>query len=71
MNHDAFRPPAILIPDCWSPEQALATADFLGDIISAIWRAYASDIHRYLQQESSSQPHGSTASHCHDDDIPF
>ena len=71
MNDDAFRPTAVPIPTCWPPEQALATADFLGDIISAIWRAYASDIHRYLQQQASPQTHGSTAVHCYEDDIPF
>ena len=71
MNDDDFRPHAVPIPTCWPPEQALATADFLGDIISAIWRVYASDITRYLQQQASSQPHGFTPVHGYEDDIPF
>ena len=45
-------------------------ADFLGDIISAIWRVYASDITHYLAQHGPQRP-GAAAIHRLDDDIPF
>ncbi len=71
MNHDPCHPTAVEIPTCWSPEQALIIADFLGDIISAIWRVYASDITRYLEHNPPPRPPGSAAINCLDDDLPF
>lgn len=71
MNHDPCHPSAIEIPTCWSPEQALVIADFLGDIIAAIWRVYASDITRYLEHAPPRCPPGSDAINRLDDDIPF
>jgi hypothetical protein len=71
MNHHPIRPTAIDIPTCWSPEQALLIADFLGDIISAIWHVYASDITRYLEHNPPLRPPGSVDINRLDDDIPF
>ena len=71
MNDDPFFPTAIDIPTCWSPEQALLIADFLGDIIAAIWRVHASDITRYLELGRTQSPHGSAAVNRPDDDFPF
>ena len=71
MNDEPRFPAAIDIPTCWSPQQALTIADFLGDVISAIWRVYASDITRYLEQQRPPRPPGSVATNPPDDDIPF
>lgn len=71
LNDDPFFPTAIDIPTWWSPEQALLIADFLGDVLSAIWRAYASDITRYLDLEGTPSSPGSTAINRLDDDFPF
>ncbi len=71
MSHEPCRPTAIDIPTCWSPEQALLIADFLGDITAAIWRVYASDITRYLERNRPLRPPGSGTINCSDDDMPF
>lgn len=71
MNDDHFFQPVIHIPTCWSPEQALVIADFLGDIVSAILHTYDSDIIRHFEQSSPSRPHGSTGIQSQEDDIPF
>lgn len=71
MNDDPCFPTAVEIPTCWSPEQALLVADFLGDIVSAIWRVYSSDIARYLQRDRPLNSPGSAAINHLDDDIPF
>lgn len=71
MHEDPCFPTAIDIPTYWSPEQALLIADFLGDIVSAIWRAYGSDIARYLEHERPPSLPGSISVNRLEDDFPF
>jgi len=59
-------PPSIEIPDSWSPELALEIADFLGDIVQAIWATHGSAMAQYLER-----PVPGSKVVCPEDDIPF
>jgi len=52
--------PALTIPDCWSPEQALAVYDFLDELRERVWDRYGEQITErmrleYEQQQQSAQ----------------
>ena len=59
--------PSIQIPDSWTPELACEIADFLGDIISAIWVAHGSDMAQYLEHTLPPALRATSL----DDDSPF
>ena len=41
---------SIEIPDSWSPETACEIADFLSDIVQAIWATHGSAMASYLER---------------------
>jgi hypothetical protein len=56
--------PSVEIPDCWSPETACEIADFLSDIVQAIWATHGTAMAHYLEPPGSSTVGP-------DDDMPF
>jgi hypothetical protein len=45
---------SVLIPDGWTPEQALAVLELLNDIRDALWALHGDRIQEYLQQQQGS-----------------
>jgi hypothetical protein len=46
-------PPAatVVIPAAWTPEQALAVFELLGELRDRLWAVHGDQIHALLQQE--------------------
>ena len=47
--------PAPLIPDHWSPQQALAVYEFLDELRDRVWDRYREQLIEQLQAEQQSQ----------------
>jgi hypothetical protein len=45
---------AVLIPDWWTPEQALAVFELLNDLRDTLWTIHGSQIQALLQREQGS-----------------
>ena len=45
---------SVLIPDGWTPEQALAVLELLNDIRDALWALHGDRIQEHLQQQQGS-----------------
>jgi len=42
------------IPDCWTPDQALAIVEFIGDLREAIWAHYHEQLTEAYRQRNLS-----------------
>jgi hypothetical protein len=54
------------LPDYWTPEQALAVVEFIGDLREAIWAHYGEqliDAYRELHQSDQGKPLTSDSSY--------
>jgi hypothetical protein len=60
---------ALIIQQNWSPEQAVAVVQLLGDLQEVIYRHYQPQIQQFMRQDRGTGP--SAHSGIHDDDVPF
>ena len=67
--------PAPLIPEHWSPEQALAVYEFLDELRDRVWDRYREQLIEQLQAEQQLQAHNDAQLELplfpFDDAIPF
>jgi len=62
-----------MIPDYWSPREALAVYDFIDELRDEIWNRYKLELIKIMQAERSTNPAdwGDEISEDPDDEISF
>ena len=62
-----------MIPDYWSPREALAVYDFIDELRDEIWNRYELELIKIMQAERSTNPAdwGDEISEDPDDEISF
>ena len=62
-----------MIPDYWSPREALAVYDFIDGLRDEIWNRYELELIKFMQAERSTNPAdwGDETSEDPDDEIGF